>query len=143
MAIAETVSDPALLAVQAAEKNRITALTAGDIAAYANLLTPDFHVVHTDGSCGDKTTLLSRLNGDFHVLAVEWRNQRIAVHGDMALLSGDMFNRIEGRERGDIVVNPHRVLQVWRQTADGDWRLLAMHCTRFTPDHHKYRRETP
>jgi ketosteroid isomerase-like protein len=101
-------------------------MLAGDTAALDRLLDPRLHFSHATGAVDDKDAYLKKIAaGRIGYLSIDWSEQKVALLGAVALLTGRMSTlvRVDGTEKR----LENRVLSLWAQ--DGDWRLVAFQST--------------
>src|SRR5215475_13018854 len=84
--------------IRALEAKRYQAMTDGDVGTLAELFAPDLAYTHSDATTDSKQSYLDRLaSGYFDYGALEHPEAGIVVHGDCALVFGDM--------RGEVKIN--------------------------------------
>src|SRR6202034_2509966 len=111
------------------EAKRYQAMTDADIGTLAELFSANLVYTHSDASSDSKQSYLDRLaSGHFDYGVIEHPETSIVVHGDCAIVIGDMRGevRIGGQTRG---LNS-RSLAVWVRE-HGKWVLLASQPTRY------------
>jgi len=111
------------------EARRYQAMTDGDVAALAELFAPDLIYTHSDASSDSRDSYLEKLaSGVLDYDVIEHPETSILVHGDCALVFGDM--------RGEVHVNGQlrrlnsKSLAVWVR-GGGSWALLAYQPTKY------------
>ena len=115
--------------IRALEDRRYEAVTAGDVAALDELFAADLVYTHSDASADSKQSYLEKLaNGHFKYGPISHPEHSIVVHGDCALVFGDM--RGEVQIAGSVRVLNSRSLAVWARE-DGNWVLLAFQPTKY------------
>ena len=115
--------------ISALEARRYEAVTAGDVAALDELFAADLVYTHSDASADSKQSYLEKLaNGHFKYGPMSHPEHSIVVHGDCALVFGDM--RGEVQIGGQVRVLNSRSLAVWVRE-DGHWALLAFQPTKY------------
>jgi ketosteroid isomerase-like protein len=115
--------------IRALEARRYEAVTAGDLAALDGLLAADLVYTHSDASADSKQSYLERLAaGHFKYGPISHPETSIVVHGDCALVIGDM--RGEVQIAGQVRVLNSRSLAVWVRE-NGSWVLLAFQPTKY------------
>ena len=124
-----TADDVAAKQISALEARRYQAMTDGDVAALAELFAPDLIYTHSDASSDSRDSYLEKLaSGVLDYDVIEHPETSILVHGDCALVFGDM--------RGEVHVNGQlrrlnsKSLAVWVRE-NGNWALLAYQPTKY------------
>jgi ketosteroid isomerase-like protein len=111
------------------EARRYQAMTDADIPALTELFSPDLVYTHSNASSDGKQSYLDKLaSGGFDYGPLEHPESAILVHGDTALVFGDM--RGEVRIGGQLRVLNSRCLAVWARE-NGSWGLLAFQPTKY------------
>jgi ketosteroid isomerase-like protein len=124
-----TADDVAAKQISALEAKRYQAMTNADIETLAELFSADLVYTHSDASSDSKQSYLDRLaSGHFDYGVMEHPETSVVVHGDCALVFGDMRGEvvIAGQKR---VLNS-RTLAVWGRE-NGNWVLLAFQPTKY------------
>ena len=115
--------------IRALEDRRYEAVTAGDVAALDELFAADLVYTHSDASVDSKQSYLEKLTtGHFKYGPISHPEHSIVVHGDCALVFGDM--RGEVQIAGSVRVLNSRSLAVWVRE-HGSWVLLAFQPTKY------------
>jgi ketosteroid isomerase-like protein len=115
--------------ISALEARRYEAVTAGDVAALGELFAADLVYTHSDASADSKQSYLEKLAaGYFKYGPISHPEHSIVVHGDCALVFGDM--RGEVQIGGSVRVLNSRSLAVW-VLEHGSWVLLAFQPTKY------------
>ena len=115
--------------IRALEDRRYQAVTAGDVAALDGLLAADLVYTHSDAVADSKQSYLEKLaTGHFKYGQISHPESSIVVHGDCALVFGDM--RGEVQVAGQMRVLNSRSLAVWVRE-NGRWVLLAFQPTKY------------
>ena len=115
--------------ISALEARRYEAVTAGDVAALDELFAADLVYTHSDASADSKQSYLEKLAaGHFKYGPISHPESSIVVHGDTALVIGDM--RGEVQIAGQVRVLNSRSLAVWVRE-HGRWLLLAFQPTKY------------
>ena len=115
--------------ISALEGRRYQAVTAGDGATLDELFAADLVYTHSDATADSKQSYLEKLaSGHFKYGPISHPETSIVVHGDCALVFGDM--RGEVQIAGSVRVLNSRSLAVWVRE-NGDWRLLAFQPTKY------------
>lgn len=111
------------------EAKRYQAMTDGDTGTLAELFSADLVYTHSDATSDSKREYLDKLaSGHFDYGVIEHPESSIVVHGDCALVFGDM--RGEVRIAGQTRVLNSRSLAVWVLENDR-WALLAYQPTKY------------
>jgi ketosteroid isomerase-like protein len=124
-----TADDIAAKQISALEAKRYQAMTDADTETLAELFSADLVYTHSDASSDSKQSYLDRLaSGHFDYGVINHPETSIVVHGDCALVFGDMRGEvvIAGQKR---VLNS-RTLAVWGRE-NGNWVLLAFQPTKY------------
>jgi ketosteroid isomerase-like protein len=124
-----TADDVAAKQISALEAKRYQAMTDADIETLAELFSADLVYTHSDASSDSKQSYLDRLaSGHFDYGVMDHPETSVVVHGDCALVFGDMRGEvvIAGQKR---VLNS-RTLAVWGRE-NGNWVLLAFQPTKY------------
>jgi ketosteroid isomerase-like protein len=111
------------------EAKRYQAMTDADIGTLEELFSPDLVYTHSDASSDGKRSYLDKLaSRHFDYGPIEHPEHSIVVHGDCAIVIGDMRGEVQiaGQPR---VLNS-RSLAVWVREND-DWVLLAYQPTKY------------
>jgi ketosteroid isomerase-like protein len=104
-------------------------MTDGDIGTLAELFSANLVYTHSDASSDSKQSYLDRLaSGHFDYGVIEHPETSVVVHGDCAIVVGDM--RCEVRIGGQTRVLNSRSLAVWVRE-NGNWVLLAYQPTKY------------
>jgi ketosteroid isomerase-like protein len=115
--------------ISALEARRYQAMTDGDVAVLDELLCADVVYTHSDATRETKQSYLDRIaNGFFDYGPLSHPEAAIVVHGDCAIVVGDM--RGEVQIAGQTRVLNSSALAVWVRE-DGTWRLLAFQPTKY------------
>ena len=115
--------------ISALEDRRYEAVTAGDVATLDGLFAADLVYTHSDASADSKESYLEKLAaGHFKYGPISHPEHSIVVHGDCALVFGDM--RGEVQIGGQARVLNSRSLAVWVRE-HGSWGLLAFQPTKY------------
>jgi ketosteroid isomerase-like protein len=115
--------------IRALEDRRYQAITDGDVATLDELFAADFVYTHSDTKTDSKQSYLEKLaNGYFKYGPISHPEISILVHGDCALVLGDM--RGEVQLDGQMRVLNNKTLSVWVREGDR-WLLLAFQPTKY------------
>ncbi|MGH3261129.1 MAG: nuclear transport factor 2 family protein [Trebonia sp.] len=122
-------ADVAAKQISELEAKRYRAMTDGDIDTLAKMFSADLVYTHSDASSDSKQEYLDKLaSGFFDYDVIEHTETSIAVHGDCALVFGDM--RGEVRIDGQLRMLNSKCLAVWGRDND-NWTLLAFQPTKY------------
>ena len=124
-----TTDEDVAAQISALEARRYEAVTAGDVAALDELFAADLVYTHSDAKADSKQSYLEKLaSGYFKYGPMSHPEHSIVVHGDCALVFGDMRGEvlIGGQQR---VLNS-KSLAVWVRE-NGNWALLAYQPTKY------------
>lgn len=110
------------------ESERCRALAARDLPALEALMDDGLVHVHATGKVDDKAQYLEMVARHIDFLSVERSGMRVRVHGDTAIASGRLQQRIVLRESGEQRLMQAYVTQVWIR-GEGGWRQCAFHAT--------------
>ena len=122
-------ADVAAKQISELEAKRYQAVTDGDVGTLAGLFSADLVYTHSDATADTKESYLDKIaNGHFDYGVIEHPETSIVVHGDCAIVVGDM--RGEVRVAGQPRVLNSRCLAVWVRE-NGDWMLLAFQPTKY------------
>ncbi|MFT3907478.1 MAG: nuclear transport factor 2 family protein [Steroidobacteraceae bacterium] len=113
----------------ALEHNRGAALVARDAAALDALFPDDLVHIHTTGQQMNKQELLHYVLHVLQFLAVTRADLKVAVHGDVAVMTGKMRNTMKRVDKPEPVTTDALVTQVWVRTGSG-WRQSNFHACR-------------
>ena len=124
-----TDDDVAAKQISALEARRYQAMTEADTAALGELFSTSLVYTHSDATSDSKQSYLDKLaSGHFDYGVMEHPETSIVVHGDCAIVVGDM--------RGEVVIGGQtrvlnsRSLAVWVRE-NGNWVLLAFQPTKY------------
>lgn len=115
--------------VLAAEAQRRTALLAQDIPALNALFADDLVHVHTTGVVHDKAKIIHHGTEVLAFKDIVRGPLNVRVHGDIAVMTGDMTNTIQPVGKDVLITVEAFVTQVWRREADG-WKHISFHAVR-------------
>ncbi|HEY6792635.1 MAG TPA: nuclear transport factor 2 family protein [Trebonia sp.] len=111
------------------EAQRYEAMTDGDVATLDDLLSADLVYSHSDATRDTKQSYLDRIaNGFFDYGPLSHPEAAIVVHGDCAIVVGDM--RGEVQVAGQTRVLNSSALAVWIREND-KWVLIAFQPTKY------------
>jgi ketosteroid isomerase-like protein len=115
--------------ISALEARRYQAVAEADIATLEELFSAQLVYTHSDATSDSKQSYLDKLaSGYFDYGVIDHPESSIVVHGDCAIVIGDMRGQvvIGGQTR---VLNS-RTLAVWVRE-NGNWVLLAFQPTKY------------
>jgi ketosteroid isomerase-like protein len=116
-------------AIRALEDRRYRAMTDADVATLEELLSDDLVYGHSDASRDTKKSYLDKVAGGyFDYGPLSHPEAGIVVHGDVAVVTGDMVGEV--RILGQTRVLNSSALAVWARE-DGRWVLLAFQPTKY------------
>ena len=124
-----TADEVAAKQISELEARRYQAMTDGDVGTLAELFSAELVYTHSDATSDSKQSYLDKLaSGYFDYSALEHPETGIVVHGDCAIVIGDMRGALQigGQTR---VLNS-RSLAVWVRE-NGGWALLAFQPTKY------------
>jgi ketosteroid isomerase-like protein len=121
--------DVAAKQISALEAKRYQAMTDADTGTLDDLFSASLVYTHSDASSDSKQSYLDKLaSGHFDYGAIDHPESSIVVHGDCAIVIGDM--------RGEVLIGGQaralnsKALAVW--VRDGErWLLLAFQPTKY------------
>ena len=117
------MTDAAIKTIEQLEERRYEAMRRADLAALGELLSEDLVYTHSNAARDDKSSYLEKVGAkffDYH--RIDHEDQRIKVHGDVALVTGVM--------KADVSLNGapkslnNRYLAIWLRD-DAGWRFAA------------------
>ena len=124
-----TDDDVAAKQISALEAKRYQAMTSADVGTLEGLFSDKLVYTHSDASSDSKQSYLDKLaSGHFDYGDIDHPESSIVVHGDCAIVIGDM--------RGEIVIGGQtrvlnsKSLAVWVRENAG-WVLLAFQPTKY------------
>ena len=121
--------DAAAKQISELEARRYQAVADGDVETLAGLFSADLVYTHSDASVDTRESYLDKLaSGFFDYGVIEHPESSIVVHGDCALVFGDM--RGEVKVNGQTRVLNSRALAVWGRENE-NWVLLAFQPTKY------------
>ena len=124
-----TADDVAAKQISELEARRYQAMTDGDVGTLAELFSAELVYTHSDATSDSKQSYLDKLaSGHFDYGVLEHPETSIVVHGDCAIVIGDM--RGELQIGGQTRVLNSRSLAVWVREHVG-WVLLAFQPTKY------------
>jgi ketosteroid isomerase-like protein len=125
-----TADDGVAKQISALEASRYQAMTDADVDTLAQLFSDDLVYTHSDASSDSKQSYLDRLtSGFFDYGPMDHPEHSVVVHGDCALVFGDMRGEVRIAGQTTRVLNS-KALAVW--VKDGErWLLLAFQPTKY------------
>jgi ketosteroid isomerase-like protein len=121
--------DTASHEVTRAERALYDAMIARDYAALERILDPDLVYGHSTAVAEDKRQYLDGVRrGLYEYAAIDSRERRVRVAGDVALIDGICDMTVGETSKPKDAIHLMFVL-AWRR-AGGDWRLWHRHATR-------------
>lgn len=118
--------DSARQEIEAAERRRCAALTAGDADALGALMADDLVHIHGNGHMDDKTAYLDGFRNRFRFHRVERGALKIRVRGDVAIVNGPLTQAVSVNGVDAINEITAVVTQSWVRGADG-WKQSTCH----------------
>jgi len=106
------------------------ALMKKDAAALAKVVSDDLTYTHSSNLHQDKAALLASLKENTTVEAIDFKDLKIRVYGNTALVKGDVDFR--NNANGAVTVSKLNILHVLVKGPQG-WQLVARQATRY-PD---------
>ena len=107
------------------ERRRGAAIASGDLAALSDCLADDyFHVFGGGRSCG-KDDYIKTIAGSPR--APERSNLKVRLYDNVAVLTGDLLNKIDKPEGGVNIVDTIATQVAVRK--DGKWRFVSFQLT--------------
>jgi ketosteroid isomerase-like protein len=106
------------------------ALIKKDAAALSRILSDDLTYTHSSNLHQDKAAVLASLNGNTATEAIDFKELKIRVYGNTAVVSGDVDFR--NNASGKVSVSKLHVIHVLVKGPQG-WQLVARQATRY-PD---------
>jgi|SRR5579859_1455440 len=111
-----------------AERRRQAALVAVDLAELDRLFADDLTHVHSTGLVHDKAQLLRHIDRKRAFISVTRGPLNVRLHGDIAVMTGPMTNRMRSKDGiGEIVLEGF-VTQVLRRSEEG-WKFINFQLT--------------
>ncbi len=99
-----------------------------DAAALSRVLSDDLTYTHSSNLHQDKAAVLASLNGNGVVEAIDFKNLKVRVYGNSAVVTGDVDFR--NSTAGVVTVSKLHVLHVLVKGPQG-WQLIARQATRY------------
>jgi ketosteroid isomerase-like protein len=104
------------------------ALIKKDAAALSKILSDDLTYTHSSNLHQDKAAVLASLNGNTVAEAIDFKDLKIRVYGNTAVVNGDIDFR--NNAAGKVSVSKLHVLHVLVKGPQG-WQLVARQATRY------------
>ena len=101
-----------------------------DATALSRVLSDDLTYTHSSNQHQDKAAVLESLKGNAAVEAIDFKNLKVRVYGNTAVVTGDVDFR--NNTAGVVTVSRLNVLHVLVKGPQG-WQLVARQATRY-PD---------
>ena len=118
--------DAARQQIEAVERQRCAALTAGDADALAALMADDLVHIHGNGHMDDKAAYIDGFRNRFRFHRVERGALKIRVEGDVAIVNGPLTQAVSVNGVDKINEITAVVTQSWVRGADG-WKQSTCH----------------
>ncbi|SRR6266702_4327276 len=115
-------------AVLEAERRRHLALVAVDLAELDRLFADDLIHIHSTGLVHDKPQLLRHIDHRRAFVSVTRGWLKVRIHGDIAVMTGPMTNRMRAKDGAGEIVLDGFVTQVVRRS-EGGWRFINFQLT--------------
>jgi ketosteroid isomerase-like protein len=113
--------------IVAAERARLKAFRDNDRAAFANMVTEDLAMVHSDGSVLDKAgemAVMRSSTSDRPLPTLDIEDVRVRASGEVGVITGSLVERRQGR-----LLLRLRFTNVYTRRA-GRWKLASGQLTR-------------
>jgi len=104
------------------------ALMKKDAAALAKVVSDDLTYTHSSNLHQDKAALLASLKENAVVEAIDFKDLKVRVYGNTALVKGDVDFR--NNANGTVTVSKLNILHVLVKGPQG-WQLVARQATRY------------
>ncbi|QKR99316.1 nuclear transport factor 2 family protein [Sphingomonas sp. CL5.1] len=118
--------------VLAAERRRGEALVARDFAALRAMIAPDVTHTHTRGVTDGFASYFRFIEEELAFLECDRGPLTVRLIGDVAVMTGEMTNRVLPRGKDASILTRAQVLQIWEWRADR-WMLVAFQSTNLPP----------
>uniref|UniRef100_Q01PB6 DUF4440 domain-containing protein n=1 Tax=Solibacter usitatus (strain Ellin6076) TaxID=234267 RepID=Q01PB6_SOLUE len=104
------------------------ALVARDAAALSKVLSDDLTYTHSSNKHEDKAAVLESLKGTTHVEAIDFKDIRTRLYGNVAVVTADadFRNNVEGT----VALLHLHVIHVFVKSPHG-WQMVARQTTRY------------
>lgn len=125
-------SDECIAEVLAAGHERAAAVVARDAEALATLLHDGLTYIHATGVRHDRAQLLQFVMTGPRFLAVELGTPQVRLHGNCAIVTGDLHLRLRREPATEIIEARSLASEVWLRDAalPRRWRLALFQSTR-------------
>jgi ketosteroid isomerase-like protein len=107
------MSGDAIAEVLEQERRRGQALVARDEATLRALFADDLVHIHSTGNLNNKSELMHHVMHVLLFLSVERSELKVAVHGDVAVMSGRMNAQMRRFDKPEATATESWVTQVW------------------------------
>ncbi len=115
-------------AVLEAERRRQAALVAVDLAELDRLFADDLTHVHSTGMVHDKGQLMRHIDQKRAFISVTRGPLNVRIHGDVAVMTGPITNRMRSKDGSGEIVLEGFVTQVLRRSEEG-WKFINFQLT--------------
>jgi ketosteroid isomerase-like protein len=112
------------------ETKRFGAMCSGDHAAVEAMLADSLVYIHSSAAVDDKSSYMEGLRAKFEYKRVQRANERIQIHGDCAVVTGEAV--IDVILAGAPRTIHNRYIDVWAKSAQG-WQMVAWQSTPIPP----------
>jgi len=99
-----------------------------DAAALSRILSDDLTYTHSSNAHQDKAAVLASLNGKSVVEAMDFKDLKVRVYGNSAVVTADLDSR--SNNGGVVAVSKLHVLHVLVKGPQG-WQMVARQATRY------------
>ena len=106
------------------------ALIQRDAAALSKVLADDLTYTHSSNKHEDKAAVLESLNGPTHTEAIDFKDLKVRLYGNAAIVTGD--GDFRNNSGGTVSVVHLHVIHVFVKNSNG-WQMVARQTTRY-PD---------
>jgi ketosteroid isomerase-like protein len=118
-------------ALEALNRDWLTAYKTRDVAALDRVLADDFQGIYPGGSVLTKADVLKlAANPERAVSSIAWENLQIKVFGDVALVTAQV--RMAGTNAGKPFTGANDYADVYVKRS-GTWRAISAHVVRLSP----------
>ncbi len=115
-------------AVLEAERRRQAALVVVDLAELDRLFADDLTHIHSTGLVHDKPQLMRHIEQKRAFISVTRGSLNVRIHGDIAVMTGPMTNRMRAKDGNGEIVLEGFVTQVLRRSKEG-WKFINFQLT--------------
>ena len=116
----------AIAALQAREAERCAALMRGDADALDAMLAEDLVHIHLNGKADGKAAYLAGVREAYTFRALSRGALTIRCYGDVAVMTGQLSQKLEVRATGAVMDVRAMTTQTWLHR-DGAWLLTTCH----------------